>query len=166
MKQSQAVYQATQSVCEEHGIEFAEGMDFKEVFNTDQRAQVIELVTDMLINGQADFSDKAKAKYDTRDKVRGYVSGMVSNWYRKDQRLNGGVQYKPKNPGSRTGSQDEEVKNLKLLIKSGQLDEDGVKIAQARLDERIAEIKASKAQVDINFDALDPELLASLGISE
>lgn len=164
MKQSQAVYQATKQVCDEHGIEFADGMDFKEVFNGDQRGEVIDIVTQMLINGEADFSDKARAKYDTPEKVRGYCSGMVSNWYRKMPQLNGNTQYKAKNPGSRTGSQDEEVKNLKALLKSDQLDDDGQAIVQKRLDERIKELKAAKSQVEINYDALDPALLESLGI--
>lgn len=158
MKQREAVFNAVTNVM---GTQDEAYQPTKE-----QRAQIIDIVAEGLHNGSVDFSDEAKAKYDTFDKVRGYTSGMVSNWLRKDTRLNGGETYKPKNPGSRTGSQDEEVKNLKLLLKSGQLDSEGEKIVQARLDERIKEIKAAKAQVDINFEALDPALLQSLGIDQ
>ena len=38
--------------------------------------------------------------------LKSYVSGLQSNWIRKDKRLNGGVQYTAKNPGSRAGSGD------------------------------------------------------------
>jgi len=39
-------------------------------------------------------------------KLRSYCSGLQSNWLRKDTRLNGGVKYVAKNPGSRAGSTD------------------------------------------------------------
>jgi hypothetical protein len=31
----------------------------------------------------------------TQDQVWGYLSGLISNWLRKDTRLNGGVKYVP-----------------------------------------------------------------------
>src|ERR1017187_1539482 len=39
--------------------------------------------------------------------LKAYCSGLQSNWLRKDGRLNGGVKYEAKNPGSRSGSGDE-----------------------------------------------------------
>ena len=156
MKQREAVFNAVKNVMGEQDGAYDPSKE--------QRAQIINIVTEGILANEVDFSDQAKAKYDTPEKVKSYTSGMVSNWLRKDKRLNGGETYKPKNPGSRTGSQDEEVKNLKALLKSGTLDSDGEQIVQARLDERIKEIKAEKSKVEINFDALDPELLASLGI--
>lgn len=37
------------------------------------------------------------------DKLLLYISGLVSNWLRKDKRLNGQRNYQPRRPGSRTG---------------------------------------------------------------
>lgn len=45
-----------------------------------------------------------------------YIPGLVNNWVRKDPRMNGGTKYVTKNPGSRQGSGDEMVKNLKILL--------------------------------------------------
>ncbi len=38
------------------------------------------------------------------DKLELYVSGLVSNWMRKDKRLNGHTTYSPRRPGSRSAS--------------------------------------------------------------
>lgn len=156
MKQREAVFNAVTNVMGEQEGAYTP--------STEERAQIISIVTEGLVAGDVAFSDKAKAKYDTPEKVKTYASGLVSNWLRKDENLNGGVKYQPKNPGSRTGSQDEEVKNLKLLLKSGQLDEAGTEMVQARIDSRIKEIKAAKAKVEINFDSIPADLLDSLNI--
>lgn len=59
----------------------------------EQRASVIEMVTQGLLSGDIDFSDAARAKYDTEAKVKTYTNGLVSNWLRKDRRLNGNVKH-------------------------------------------------------------------------
>lgn len=156
MKQREAVYQATLNVMGEQ--------DGKYEPTKDERASIIDIVTQGIMSGDVDFSESAHTKYPTEEKVRGYVSGMVSNWLRKDENLNGGVKYQPKNPGSRAGSGDPEVKNLKLLIKSGRLDDKQTAIAQARIDERVAQIRAEKSKVEIDFDAIPSDLLETLGL--
>src|ERR1017187_7779629 len=50
--------------------------------------------------------------------LKAYVSGLQSNWLRKDKRLNGGVKYTAKNPGSRAGSTDPAIKAMRLLLDS------------------------------------------------
>lgn len=45
-----------------------------------------------------------------------YIPGLVNNWLRKDKRLNGGVKYEAKNPGSRAGSGDPMVKEMRVLL--------------------------------------------------
>ncbi len=164
MKQSTAVHQATHSVLDEHGLSFEDGGQITDVITKELRSQVIDVVTAGIEAGEVDFSDEATAKYNTTKLVRGYVSGMVSNWYRKDKRFNGNTVYQPANPGSRTGMSDPEIKNLKLLLKSGKLDDKQSLIAQARIDEKTTEIRASKAQVAVDFTAIPADLLASLGI--
>lgn len=41
------------------------------------------------------------------DKLLMYISGLVSNWLRKDKRLNGQKNYVPRRPGSRSMSADQ-----------------------------------------------------------
>ncbi len=86
-----------------------------------------------------------------------YTSGLVSNWLRKDSRLNGNTKYTPANPGTRTGSGDESVKAMRTLLANTE-DEEGKKEIQAELDKRLAELKP---QPKINVDAL-PEHLKHL----
>ena len=164
MKQSEAVHKATHSVLEEAGTPFEDGGQITEYINKELRSQVIDIVTAGIEAGDVDFSDAAKLKHNTSAKVRSYTSGMVSNWHRKDKRFNGNTTYVAANPGSRTGMSDPEIKNLKLLLKSGKLDAKQTVIAQARVDEKTAEIKASKATVEVDFTQIPADLLASLGI--
>ena len=158
MKQSEAVYQATLNVMGEQ--------DGAYVPTKEERAQIVSIVAEGISGGDVDFSDAAKLKYNTPAKVKTYTSGMVSNWLRKDTKLNGGTKYIPANPGSRAGMSDPEVKNLKLLIKSGKLDAKQTSIAQARVDEKVQAIKAEKANVEIDFTAIPSDLLASLGLED
>lgn len=129
----------------------------------EQRKSIIEMVTDGIQSGSVDFSDEAKAKYSTREKVSGYVNGMVSNWLRKDVRLNGGEKYVTKNPGSRAGQGDEVLKNLKALLTQQTTDANKAAV-QAEIDKRKAEIQASKAKtVTIDASKIPDELKHLLG---
>lgn len=86
-----------------------------------------------------------------------YIPGLVNNWVRKDLRLNGGVQYTAKNPGSRSGSGDEAIRNMKILL--GAVSDPEARLAiQAEIDKRMEEIKP---KATINVDAL-PESLRHL----
>lgn len=160
MKQSDAVYKATEQVFTEHGVDFHDGIKAQDFCTAEMRKQIIEIVTAGIESGDVDFSDSAHAKHDTTDKKRGYVRGMVSNWFRRDQRLNGGEVYQPKNPGSRVGSSDDQVKALRALLKSGTLDADGVKMAEKALNDRLAEIRAERNKVEIDIDALPANIQA------
>ena len=106
------------------------------------------------------MSAQAKAKYDSDDAgLTKYVSGLLDNWVRKNRAFNGGEQYVTKNPGSRAGSQDEQVKALRQLMKTTN-DEGQIAQIQEALTARIAEIKPASV-VTINVDAL-PESLRHL----
>ena len=89
--------------------------------------------------------------------LRKYVPGLINNWVRKDKRLNGGETYIPKNPGSRTGSGDETLKNLKVLL-AAVTDPEAKVAVQQEIDKRMAELKP---KVEINLDLL-PEHLRHL----
>ena len=92
-------------------------------------------------------------------KLKAYVSGLQSNWLRKDKRLNGNVQYTAKNPGSRAGSTDPQIKAMRLLLatKSDAAEKEDI---QSFIDKRLAEIKPTKS-VAIDVSAL-PEALRHL----
>ena len=93
--------------------------------------------------------------------LKSYVSGLQSNWIRKDKRLNGGVQYTAKNPGSRAGSGDPMLKNLRTLLSTLTTDADKMEV-QGYIDARIAEITVAKQEV-IDFSALPADLAAKFG---
>lgn len=89
--------------------------------------------------------------------LKKYIPGLVNNWVRKDVRMNGGVKYTPKNPGSRTGSGDETLKNLKALL-TLVTDADAKVAVQAEIDKRLEQLKPT---VTINEAAI-PESLRHL----
>lgn len=129
--------------------------------NTDERKKIVEIVTNGIIEGSVFMKDESRAKFNTTEKMRGYVVGMVSNHLRKDERLNGGVEHEIKNPGSRAGQGDEVLKNYKALLTT-LTDPEQKKLVQAAIDERAKELAAAKAKtVTINVDLL-PESLRHL----
>jgi len=152
MKQNDAVFQAVCSVLD------AKSFDSAVTLTKDQRESVVAIVTEGILSGMIDFSTEAKAKHDTPAKVKSYTTGMVSNHMRKDKRLNGSVKYETKNPGSRAGSGDEQLKALKALRSTLSDFEALAEIDQA-ISNRTAEIAASKApKVSINVEAIPEHL--------
>ena len=153
MKQVDGVFKA---ICEVKGTESFDGAV---ALTSEERVTVVAMVAKGLHEGEIDLSERAKEKYDTEEKLASkYVPGLVNNHLRKDLRLNGGVPYKPKNPGSRTGSGDKLLQELKKL-KSTLTDEDEIAQVQGEIDKRIAEIRASKMQkIEIDKDILPDEL--------
>ena len=155
MKQNDAVFQAVCSVLD------SKSFDSAVTLSKEQRDSVVSIVTEGLMSGAVDFSNEAKAKYDTEAKVKSYTTGMVSNHLRKDKRLNGNTKYEIKNPGSRAGSGDDQLKALKTL-RSTITDESTLAEIDEAIASRAAEIQASKAKtVVINPDAI-PEHLRHL----
>lgn len=147
MKQREAVYNA---VCEVVG-EF----DGVVELSKEQRTEVHTAVMD---NEDMDFSESAIAKYDTEAKKSSYVSGLISNWLRKDKRLNGNTTYQPKNPGSRAGQGDPQIRELRKLLKIHGGTEKEAEI-QGFIDSRLSSINADKAKkVEIDYSQLPSEL--------
>lgn len=130
----------------------------------EQRKEVIELVTTSISIFETEFSESARAKYDTFDKIKGYVNGMVSNWLRKDVRLNGGDKYETKNPGSRAGGGDEILKNLKAL-KSTLTDDIHIQAVEGEISKRQAELSKKKI-VEVDLSKIPDELRKQLGLDE
>lgn len=122
-------------------------------WTSEQSKAVYALVFAMFKRGEIEY----KGGLPDDAKLNKYIPGLVNNWVRKDTRLNGGTKYETKRPGSRTGSGDEMLKNLKLLL-AVSTDPDTKAKVQAAIDERIT---ALKPKVEINSAAL-PESLRHL----
>lgn len=146
MSQKEAVFQAVKNVCGE-----------QEVYtpSKEQRAQVNAILFEGFRSGQIEL-DREFSDSD----LKSYVSGLQSNWLRKDKRLNGNVSYVAKNPGSRAGSGDPQLKAMRALLSTLTTDADRAEV-QSHIDTRIAEINASKKKtVAVDFSALPADLAA------
>jgi osmotically-inducible protein OsmY len=148
------------------GERFTPGQDVKDYITKADRQAVAAKIAQQMLDGEVTLSDEAKAKYGESAETLAsrYVMGMVTNWLNKSKELNGGTKYTTKNPGSRAGSGDEQVREMRKLRK--QLAElgntEGVERVDAAIAQRLAEIGASKTStVEINAEVL-PEALRGL----
>ena len=148
MSQKEAVFQAVKNVCGE-----AESY----APSKEQRAQVNAILFEGFRTGTIELE---KTEISDSD-LKSYVSGLQSNWLRKDKRLNGNVAYVAKNPGSRAGSGDPQLKAMRSLLSTLSSESDKAEV-QAHIDLRVSEIQATKAQksVTIDFSALPADLAA------
>lgn len=150
MTQKEAVFQAVCNVTGHTG----EG---QVVISKEQRAQVNAI----LFEGFRAGSIELDREYTDSD-LKSYVSGLQSNWLRKDKRLNGGTQYVAKNPGSRAGSTDPQLKAMRALL-STLTDESERAEVQGYIDAKVAEINATKQAKTVDFSALPADLAAKFG---
>lgn len=144
MTQKEAVFQAVKNVCGE-----------QEVYtpSKEQRAQVNAILFEGFRSGTIELDREF-----TDSDLKSYVSGLQSNWLRKDKRLNGNVSYVAKNPGSRAGSGDASLKAMRALLSTLTTEADKAEV-QSHIDARIAEINAGKKKsVTIDFSALPADL--------
>lgn len=157
--QKASVYAAVKAFLDEREIAHEDGQ--KVTLDKDGRKTVIEMISQSAIIGDMTLSAEAAAKYNTIELMRGYVNGLLSNWLRKDTRLNGGGKYAAKNPGSRAGQGDEVLKNLKAL-RTTLTEKAHLEACDAEITKRTAEVQAAKAKkVEINFDKI-PESIRNL----
>ena len=91
--------------------------------------------------------------------MKTYVGGLLSNWLNKDKRLNGGVKFELKKPGSRAHLVPDDIRELRKLSVLMKGTENEEKVAKI-LEEREAEYRVSREKKDINVDLLPAELRA------
>ena len=152
--QKEAVFSAVSSVLSENGITVNEGESYSTYLNRELRAQV----TNILVEGFNSGTIALDKTFSSDAELRTYCSGLTSNWLRKDARLNGGVKYAAKNPGSRVGSSDASLKAMRALL-STKTDPSEKAEIQSFIDTRVAEIKASRRPAkQIDVSALPEEL--------
>lgn len=154
LNQHQAVVQASKFIL---GSEFQEGVDIKTYITKEQRVAIIDMVVDMFQKNEADLSTEARVKFDTTQKLRTYTNGLVTNWFNKSKELNGGTKYEAKNPGSRAGSGDDQLKalkNLKTNLTLKGASSEALAKVEAAIEARVSAISASAPiktkAVDVN----------------
>ena len=153
LSQKEAVYNAVVSVLNENNITITEGADVSTLMTRETRAQVNQVLLESFRNGSVELDREFN-----ESELKTYISGLQSNWLRKDKRLNGGVSYVAKNPGSRIGASDASLKAMRGLMTTLTSETDKAEV-QAAIDTRIAEIQASKVKkVVIDTSMLPIEL--------
>lgn len=170
MKQREAVYQVTTEVLASKGIEFMPTVtDVRDLANSDIRSEITSKIVTLFQEGQVEFksTESNQEKLSDPKKLRSYVTGLITNWFNKDPQLNGGAKYEAKNPGSRQGSGDPQMKELRLLRKqlvaNGSSPDSIARVDQAIAD-RAAELKAESApSPTVNPDNL-PDFLRDLAV--
>lgn len=152
--QKDAVFNAIKSVLEANNIHFEEGSSAGSLMTKELRAEVNSTLVEGFQSGSIEL-DSPK----TEKELKAYASGLQSNWLKKDKRLNGGVAYMPKNPGSRTGQNDPQIKALRALL-STKTDPAEIEEIQGYIDQRLEVLAANKKtkSVTVDFTALPEEL--------
>jgi hypothetical protein len=143
LNQKESIFQAVTSVLEESGQTVTDGQAVELTQN--QKKTVIAMIAQSFHSGDTEMKESAREKYDTVEKLESkYVPGLLNNWLRKDTRLNGGVKYQAKNPGSRQGSSDPVIRELKKLLAN--VDDEQKEAVQAEIDKRLGELKELQAE--------------------
>ena len=160
MNQKDGVTNAILSVLNERGVEYVMGGEItvNEVLTSEDKANVRAIVANGLASGLISITDEAKERH-ASDGFKKYTNGLVNNWIKKNKDFNCGKAYVPKNPGSRAGSGDEQIREMRKLLKTTN-DQEQIDLIQSMIDKRLEEIKP-KETVTINVDAL-PEALRHL----
>lgn len=158
--QKEAVFTAVNTVLSEANITVSDSESAKQHMTKELRAQVNQILFAAFRAGEVQLDGEK-----TDAELKQYVSGLQSNWLNKDKRLNGDVTYVAKNPGSRTGITDSQVKALRGLLTQTEDAAERSEI-QGYLDARLAEIGVKKAKSSkIDFSALPVELAAKYSVT-
>jgi len=167
--QRSAVYNAIINTLNENEVHFEDGMDVSTVLTKDMRSTVHEVICQGFANGSIEFEDTPSNKQKLADssKLSSYVSGLISNWVRKDTRFNGNTKYVAKNPGSRAGQGDEQMKTLRALAKQF-AGTDKESFINEQINSRKEQIASSKSTsvvlTEEMLSKLDPSVRQALGI--
>ena len=157
--QKEAVFSAVSSVLSEAGIAVNEGENFASVLTKELRSRV----TNILVEGFNNGTIAIESNPGSEAKLRTYCSGLISNWLRKDTRMNGGSKYVAQKPGSRVGSTDPQLKAMRLLLQT-KTDPAAREEIQGFINARVEQIRASKKTSARTLTAEQVALLESAGL--
>ena len=127
ISQKEAVFSAVSAVLQQNGIAFEPGTNVASLMTRELRAQVNQRLLASFKSGTV----KLDREYNDAD-LKAYVSGLQSNWLRKDTRFNSGGTVKAKKP------QDPQLKALYSLMQIAP-EADRPEI-QSHIDARLVEI--------------------------
>lgn len=151
--QKEAVYEAVKQVFG-GTVEFESGMDISSIINSEQR----KFAVDALVQGFKDGEIVLFTEFPSEQALRTYCTGLLSNWLRKDTRLNGGGKYAPKHPGRGRAPADAQIKALQALMAQVK-DPTEKKEIQQYIDARRTEIGAQASVIkNVDIEALPPGL--------
>ena len=163
--QREATVNAIMAVLSDRGVNFELGgsTNVSTVLTAEDKKKVQTILSNGFNKGEIQLSTEASAKYvGNTSEMNKYVSGLINNWVRKFPDFNAGTKYEAKNPGSRAGTGDEQVKEMRKLLKVTS-DSEAKLAIQSAIDSRLAEIKPA-TETKINLEAIPAELRAKLGL--
>lgn len=165
LNQRSATVNTILSVLSEHGINYELNGEtpVSKVLTDTMKSQVREILFTAFRNGEVEYKASFQSKVNDDSELKKYISGLVNNWIRKAKEFNNGQAYQAKNPGIRAGSGDSKVKEMKKLL-TVTTDPQAKAIIQAAIDERVAELKAEKQDIEIDYNAIPAELRSKLGL--
>jgi hypothetical protein len=117
MNQKEAVFQAIKEI-KPHDVD----QDRPVVLSKQEKQIAHQKLFDGFKKGKIAYNHEMPSD----DKLDLYISGLVSNWLRKDKRLNGHSNYAPRRPGSRSpsvvqdynGMDEQQMEALRALTNS------------------------------------------------
>ena len=163
MNQRFATVSTCLAVLQERGVEYELNgpTPIADVLTDADKKTIRETVFAMFRGGQVEMAADSKEKYADDAKMKVYVSGLVNNWIRKAPEFNNQVKYAAKHPGSRQGSGDAQIKEMKKLLSATQ-DPETKKVIEQHIAARQQEIKPVETGID--FDKIPESLRAKLGL--
>lgn len=138
VSQKDAVVNEVKSIL---GSNYDSSQPAKEQLTADQVSTIKSNIIDGIINGLIAYN---KDIADEKDVSR-YVSGMISNHFRKAKELNGGSSYAPQSSGR--GARDEQLSELNKLLGTYQEGTEEYGQIVTAINSRKQELVAEKAAV-------------------
>lgn len=149
LNQKEAVYESLKSIIGDT-VEFQAGVDVNRYINAEQRKSTVDLLVQGFENGDITLF----TEFANEQALRTYCTGLLSNWLRKDTRLNGGGKYVAKHPGRGRAPADAQIKALQALMAQVR-DPSDKKEIQQYIDARKSEIAAQAPPIkNVDMEAL------------
>lgn len=163
LNQRQGVYIAVMNYLADKNIPFDDGQmpAAAELLSSSDRKNVVNIVACGLLSGEISMSLEAKTKRSTPQGTAKYATELVSNWLRKDERLNGGSKPSIKSPVP-TGKGDAELRELQKLRALKMDDAEALEVIDDAISKRRQAIGQAKAKTVVVNANLIPEHLRHL----
>lgn len=141
----------------------------------EEKTQVTDILVSKFQSGEVEFAEGSRDKYTTEQAIKAYSRGVLSNYLRRDTRLNGGTKHVPavtKGPRVPKDEQLEAMKNLKKKLEiEGNAEgitevEESIMLRTQQLTSAKTEAKTKpKAKaVSVDLSVIPPELRSSLNL--